>query len=250
MSLNSRSDDRIVPIASSDRTSFTVAVVDRDSMSSDLLANVLTRIRGCGAMAVQAPDLLSVLANTNVDVVVLAADLRIEKGSVFDLASAISVAWPHIHIVLLLSQATQEAVVSAFRASVRGVFSREQPTSEFLDCIEHVRKGFIWAGREEATFLLRAFKTIPSPDASSVSSVPGLTSRELQVVQCAARGKTNKAIASELSLSEHTVKNYLFRAFEKLGVSSRVELLFYLTTHGYTFSATHPNEIEMNYIAE
>ena len=49
-----------------------------------------------------------------------------------------------------------------------------------------------------------------------------------QVVHCAARGKTNKAIASELCLSEHTVKNYLFKAFEKLGVSSRVELLFYL----------------------
>jgi DNA-binding NarL/FixJ family response regulator len=57
-------------------------------------------------------------------------------------------------------------------------------------------------------------------------------------VQCAAKGKTNKAIASELGLSEHTVKNYLFRAFDKLGVSSRVELLFYLTLRGHTFSGT------------
>jgi len=55
------------------------------------------------------------------------------------------------------------------------------------------------------------------------------------VVQCAARGRTNKAIASELCLSEHTVKNYLFKAFEKLGVSSRVELLFYLAIRGYSF---------------
>jgi len=43
-------------------------------------------------------------------------------------------------------------------------------------------------------------------------------------------------IASEMGLSEHTVKNYLFRAFDKLGVSSRVELLFYLTTRGHSFS--------------
>ena len=68
-----------------------------------------------------------------------------------------------------------------------------------------------------------------------------LTARELQVVQYAARGKTNKAIASELYLSEHTVKNYMFRAFEKLHVSNRVELLFYLATRGHPFG---PPEIE------
>jgi DNA-binding NarL/FixJ family response regulator len=60
-----------------------------------------------------------------------------------------------------------------------------------------------------------------------------LSLRELQVVKGAARGKTNKVIASDLGLSEHTVKNYLFRAFEKLGVSNRVELLFYLTLRGH-----------------
>jgi DNA-binding NarL/FixJ family response regulator len=57
-------------------------------------------------------------------------------------------------------------------------------------------------------------------------------------VQCAAKGKTNRAIASDLQLSEHTVKNYLFRAFEKLGVSNRVELLFYLTMRGHVLSST------------
>jgi DNA-binding NarL/FixJ family response regulator len=62
-----------------------------------------------------------------------------------------------------------------------------------------------------------------------------LTTRELQVVQHAARGKTNKAIAGELYLSEHTVKNYMFRAFEKLHVSNRVELLFYLASRGHAF---------------
>ncbi len=66
----------------------------------------------------------------------------------------------------------------------------------------------------------------------SNKSLP-LTMRELQVARCAAKGKTNKAIASELGLSEHTVKNYLFRAFEKLGVSNRVELLLYLMVRGY-----------------
>ena len=68
-----------------------------------------------------------------------------------------------------------------------------------------------------------------------------MTYREQQVVQAAARGKTNKVIASELGLSEHTVKNYLFRAFDKLGVSNRVELLFYLTMRGHTPGSGGPD---------
>ena len=55
-----------------------------------------------------------------------------------------------------------------------------------------------------------------------------LSHRELQVAECAAQGQSNKQIADRLGLSEHTIKNYLFRIFEKLGVSNRFELLFLL----------------------
>jgi DNA-binding NarL/FixJ family response regulator len=65
-------------------------------------------------------------------------------------------------------------------------------------------------------------------------------------VQCAAVGKTNKTIASELGLSQHTVKNYLFRTFEKLGVSSRVELLFYFTTHRHSFGSPRAEQDKAN----
>jgi DNA-binding CsgD family transcriptional regulator len=53
-----------------------------------------------------------------------------------------------------------------------------------------------------------------------------LSKRELEVVRCLAGGFSNREIAEQLGLSQHTIKNYLFRVFDKLGVSSRVELLF------------------------
>jgi DNA-binding NarL/FixJ family response regulator len=118
--------------------------------------------------------------------------------------------------------------------------------SEFLSCVEHVTKGFIWAGKQETNALLEAFRSIPAPKVLTPRNSPALTVRELQVVKCAARGKTNKSIAVELGLSEHTVKNYLFRAFEKLGVSSRVELLFYLTVGGRKLTVTNPDDPEID----
>jgi DNA-binding CsgD family transcriptional regulator len=51
------------------------------------------------------------------------------------------------------------------------------------------------------------------------------------VVSCVAEGLTNREIAKQLNLSEHTVKNYLFRIFDKLGISGRVELVLYALSH-------------------
>ncbi len=55
-----------------------------------------------------------------------------------------------------------------------------------------------------------------------------LSKREQDVVRCVAEGLSNREIASRLKLTEHTVKNYLFRIFDKLGVSSRVEVVLYV----------------------
>jgi DNA-binding NarL/FixJ family response regulator len=59
-----------------------------------------------------------------------------------------------------------------------------------------------------------------------------LTPREEQVVALVADGLSNREVARELNLSEHTVKKYLFRIFDKLGISSRVELVLYAVSHG------------------
>jgi two-component system nitrate/nitrite response regulator NarL len=214
---------------------FRILIVDRNSMSSDLLAIALTQHRNCRASAAPSIDLLRSVGAENADLVVIGAELNQKSGAGFDLAQAVSRAHPSVLIVIILNESSHQSVVNAFRSGARGVFSRQQPVAEFLDCVDHVRKGFIWAGRQETNLLLDAIKCIPSPDISMASEASPLTERELDVVRCAATGKTNKVIAAELALSEHTVKNYLFRAFEKLGVSNRVELLFYLTLRGHTF---------------
>jgi DNA-binding NarL/FixJ family response regulator len=54
-----------------------------------------------------------------------------------------------------------------------------------------------------------------------------LSKREGEVARLVSEGLTNRGIAVQLGLSEHTVRNYLFKIFERLGVSTRVELVLY-----------------------
>lgn len=232
-------EERILKITSpGPQPSLCVLVIDRDFLSSQLLAEALERDRRYEATAIASAELLSGLRLRKANLVVISADLNSRPGRGMELADAVHRDYPDIAIVILLDETSRESVISAFRSGARGVFSRRQSMTEFHDCIQHVHRGGIWAGRTEINYLLEALENIPSPNISSSNSSPQLTRRELQVVQCAAQGKTNKAIAQELGLSEHTVKNYLFRAFEKVGVSSRVELLFYLTIRGHRFTTS------------
>jgi DNA-binding NarL/FixJ family response regulator len=74
-----------------------------------------------------------------------------DRRSGFDLTTTTLQAYPNLVVVILLSHPSQTAVVKAFRAGARGVFSRERPIGDFLDCIEHVRRGYLWAGLRRQT---------------------------------------------------------------------------------------------------
>ena len=212
-----------------------ILIIGRDSLLSGLLANAVMHYLGCDAIAMHSADLMRVLGTNDSTLVIINSDLDSKQGAAgFDLAARVSCAHPDTPIVILLDLPTREAVTKAFHCGANGVFCRQDSITEFIECIEHVRRGMLWAGKEASEVVLGAFRSLPDPGTLTEADSKTLTKRELQVVQCAARGKSNKTIASELCLSEHTVKNYLFRIFEKLGVSSRVELLFYLTAQGHS----------------
>jgi two-component system nitrate/nitrite response regulator NarL len=148
LSVGKSKEDNVVNIIQEVQPKFRALIVDRDSMSSDVLAEVLMGHGGCDAIAVSPSHLLHTLSTREVDLVVVGADLNGEIGSGFDLAYKVSCGHPDTGIVMLLNCSTRESVINAFRSGARGVFSRQQAMSEFLHCVEGVRKGFIWAGKE------------------------------------------------------------------------------------------------------
>jgi len=140
---------------------------------------------------------------------------------------------PEVSKVLLVESFDRELVVSAFRSGVRGIFSLADSNLRLLcKCISRVAAGQIWANTEQLNYILDLVSEVPSLRVFNSQGARLLTPREEQVVALVAEGLSNRQIAAELNLSEHTIKKYLFRTFEKLGVSTRVELVLYAVNNG------------------
>jgi len=90
-----------------------------------------------------------------------------------------------------------------------------------------VHQGQVWARSTELRFLIDALRPTQPVKSIGLRGSGLLTKREEGVVHLVAEGLTNRDISHQLNLSEHTVRNYLFRIFNKVGTSNRLELALY-----------------------
>jgi len=207
-----------------------VIIADNTPMGAQLLADALKRSHRFGTVlaANRATDLLAAVAGQTVDVALISADLEGDAVRGFKVAQELGAVHPGIKVVILLDIPDRESVVQAFRTGCQGVFCRKRSVKELLKCVACVHEGQIWGSSEEFSFVLQALREPQPLRVVNTAGVALLTKREMAVVQCVAEGFTNRETAIQLSLSEHTVKNYMFRIFDKLGVSSRVELILHV----------------------
>src|SRR3989454_9223774 len=142
-------------------------------------------------------------------------------------------AHPEVAKILLLGSYDRDLVANAFRSGAKGLFAfSEYPFRLLCKCIQSVHHGQVWANSEQLQYLIEVVTQVPSLRMVNALGVKLLTPREEQVVALVADGLSNREVAHELCLSEHTIKKYLFRIFDKLGISSRVELVLYAVSHG------------------
>jgi len=140
---------------------------------------------------------------------------------------------PEIPKVLLVDTCDRELAVSAFRSGVRGIFAISDSNLRLLcKCLLRVAAGQIWANTAQLNYIMDLLSEVPSLRVLNSIGIDLLTPREEQVVALVAEGLGNRQIALELNLSQHTIKKYLFRVFEKLGISTRVELVLYAVNNG------------------
>jgi DNA-binding NarL/FixJ family response regulator len=214
-----------------------VFLANQSRMSCQLMATALSRsgypfvITDC---AVDSAGVRNGIDMNEVDVAVVSAALKDGLDAGFNVTREIRTNHPKTEVVMLLDSDDEYTITEAFIAGASGVLSRDESFELLCKCIHAVSQGQVWANSKELRFLLHALvqnRPISVGTTKLPKSPNSLTRREQGVVHLIAEGLTNRDISKHLNLSEHTVRNYLFRIYNKLGTSNRLELALYALHH-------------------
>lgn len=210
-----------------------LAIFENTQMACELLIGFLQRSHHPITVVAHSTgtELVDNAGLANVDVALVSAALKHGANAGLRLVRRICKSYDHVRSVILFDEYSHDQVVEAFRAGASGVVSRHDSCDTLCKCIQRVHEGQIWANSEQLRYILQALGGHGQMRGSGTGGAT-LTKREEQVAILVSNGMTNREIAARLHLSEHTVKNHLFRLFEKLGIDNRAELVRYLIEHG------------------
>jgi DNA-binding NarL/FixJ family response regulator len=204
-----------------------VLVADRTPLTGHLIADALRKDHGLTVTAAEAASVIVAATTLKPDVLIVSDHLLGKAGKGFEVLRELRVAVPSTRTVMLLDVNERDLVVEAFRSGARGVFCRQDSLKMLTRCVHKVHEGQLWMSGPQLEFLLETLAHALATRLVDAQGMELLSRREQDVVRCLAEGHANSEIARKLNISENTVKNYLFRVFNKLGVSSRVEVVIY-----------------------
>jgi len=151
---------------------------------------------------------------------VLVTDIEMPQMTGLELASNLRSSHPAVRTIILTTFARPGYLRRALDAGARGYLLKDRPAAELADAVRRVHRG------------LRVVDPALATEAWNAELDP-LTERERQILQRAGDGRSSTEIASELHLSEGTVRNYLSEAIAKLGASNRVDAARIARTKGW-----------------
>ncbi len=133
-----------------------------------------------------------------------------------------------VRVILLTAAAEKNQIVEALQLGARGIVMKDSATQLLLKSIHTVMAGEYWVGRESVSNLVQYLRMLVQSSGEEARQKKfGLTPRELEIVSAVVAGYSNKEIAEYFKISEDTVKHHLSNIFDKLGVSTRLELALF-----------------------
>ena len=162
----------------------------------------------------------------------LEADVLLIDGDVFHMSGLQEIhgSAGHVRIILLISSVDAAYAIEALQLGARGIVMKVATSELLLRSIRAVMDGRYWVNDEPVADLPDTFRELMTQTPRRAASF-GLTGPELSVVAMVVSGRTNRAIAQGLSITEDAVKHHLTRIFHKLGIASRLELALFAARH-------------------
>jgi two-component system response regulator DesR len=151
---------------------------------------------------------------------VIVTDIEMPQKTGLELAADLNLTGSRARVIILTTFARPGYLRRALDAGAHGYLLKERPASELADAIRRVHSG------------LRAIDPALAAEAWTADPDP-LSDRERQILQRAGDGRTSAEIATELRLSEGTVRNYLSEAIAKLGATNRTDAARIARTRGW-----------------
>jgi two-component system, NarL family, response regulator DevR len=172
--------------------------------------------------AANAKDAIETAARARPDVVIM--DVRLPDSSGVEACRAIRAARPETGVIMLTSYADDEALFASIIAGASGYLLKDARSQTVLDAVGAVAQGHSLLDPTVTGKVLERVRKGPDEDPGLAS----LTDQERKVLGHVAEGKTNREIGVILFLSEKTVKNYVSRILDKLGLARRAEAAAYM----------------------
>ncbi len=159
-------------------------------------------------------------------------DFSLPDGTGLDATRAILRVLPETKIVFLTVHEDDSRLFDAIRSGAKGYILKNLPISKLFASLEAVERGEVALTRSMTSRILdRVAGLIPEQEPVPPEAAR-LTARELEVLQLLERGATNREIATELVISERTVKNHVSNILSKLNLKNRLEAARYARRYG------------------
>jgi two-component system nitrate/nitrite response regulator NarL len=207
-----------------------VLIAESSWMVSQLIESALKRCRHkfeVHAFAGGSEAALRELEKTKPHVALVSSELQDGSLTGFKVLQQLRETESRTLPILLIDAAERDLVIDAFRTGARGVFTRAHSFNALPRCICAVHKGQVWVSNDQIEVLLELIMRLRPLQTVRPGAMASLTRREQEIVRLVAQGMRNEEVSQKLNVTEHTVRNYLSHIFDKLGMSSRVELVLY-----------------------
>ena len=161
------------------------------------------------------------------DLVVM--DVRLPDGSGIEACREIRAEFPATRVVILTSYPDEEAVLSAIIAGASGYLLKQMRSRDLVSALESVGRGESLLDPAVPEKVLDRVRRIAT--GTYTDEMAQLTQQEQKILLLVAEGKTNKEIASEVFLSDKTVKNYVSSILSKLNLERRAQAAAFVARH-------------------
>ena len=159
---------------------------------------------------------------------VLLLDIAMPTLGGLEALPELATAGPTTRVLLVTAGIGRVDLLQALQLGARGVVLKEAATRLVGQAVRAVAAGSYWVGPEAVSDLVGAIRQLTESPADRRF---GLTPRELEIVTAVVAGQSNREIATQLSIREQTVKHHLTSIFDKVGVSTRLELALFALKH-------------------